>query len=253
MLREMKVGGAMKTNVELLAGVVEHPDWAAGGIDTMWLEKNVGAVTDLGKGVLTHKRGAKGLRKSHAQNQEKGDTVSSVSSGNVLLQPGTLFHLTLSPSGTAPSIADSTKHTLTLSSIARNTFPAHLSGTLQTTLSPTPLTFSLAQSASAAVSSSSFELADPNNPTHVASPLTGKVVELHAALLVGEGDKGRQRWVRKGETLVVLSVMKMENVVVAPWSGMVERVGKGVKVGVVLGEGMLVGVVGHEAEMASRL
>jgi acetyl/propionyl-CoA carboxylase alpha subunit len=61
--------------------------------------------------------------------------------------------------------------------------------------------------------------------------LTGKVVELHPALVVlekrkdtksnsapNERDRERLR-VRKGEALVVLSVMKMEDSVVTPFDG----------------------------------
>jgi hypothetical protein len=51
----------MQRNVELLAGVIEPPGWAGGVIDMIWLEKDFGAVIDLGKGVvLIHKRGVKG-------------------------------------------------------------------------------------------------------------------------------------------------------------------------------------------------
>lgn len=50
----------------------------------------------------------------------------------------------------------------------------------------------------------------------------------------------------RGDTLAVLRVMKMESVVSAPVGGTVIRVGKGVQVGVVIGEGMLLAVVGGD-------
>jgi biotin carboxyl carrier protein len=129
-----------------------------------------------------------------------------------------------------------------------------LSGILQTTLSPsTPQwAFKLEQSTSATFGGGGgeFELADPNDAKHVGVPLTGKVVEMHHALVVlqkaprdtnsNSAPKDRERLrVRKGEALVVLSVMKMENLAVAPFDVFVERVGKGVKVGTVVGEGTL--------------
>ena len=57
---------------------------------------------------------------------------------------------------------------------------------------------------------------------------------------------------------MVLSVMKMENLVVAPFDGHIERVGKGVKVGAVVGEGTLACVLeedesGHQWVASSRL
>jgi len=68
--------------------------------------------------------------------------------------------------------------------------------------------------------------------------MTGKVVELHPALSAEGNTDGRK--VKKGESLLILSVMKMETVIASPRDGWVVRKGKGVKVGVVLGEGMLV-------------
>ncbi|RDB30517.1 Pyruvate carboxylase [Hypsizygus marmoreus] len=239
-MRELKFGGPLKTNSTVLAGVLGHPDWLLGNIDTLWLERNLDAVIILGASVLQSRRSSRGLLKTPT----KGQTAINVSAapGNVLLQPGALFHLTLAPVGSGGEALAEAKHTLTLSSIAHNGFPDKLSGTLQTSLSPTPLAFSLSQSTSAAVASSAFELADPNNALHVASPFTGKIVELHPALLPpkGGGSEERGRYVRKGETILILSVMKMESVITAPQDAFVERLGKGIKVGVVLGEGMLV-------------
>ncbi len=78
--------------------------------------------------------------------------------------------------------------------------------------------------------------------------MTGKIVELHPALLTS----GDRVTVRKGEALLALSVMKMENAVLAPFDAVVERLGKGIKVGVVLGEGMLVCVL-QRTTPSSRL
>ncbi|KAF8055292.1 carboxylase:pyruvate/acetyl-coa/propionyl-CoA [Lyophyllum atratum] len=231
-LRELRIGAPISTNCNLLAGVLNHPDWLSGTIDTLWLERNIGET-------LSH--------------TPTGATVPAPS-GNALLYPGTLFQLTLSPSDDATS---PTKHSLTLSSISHNGFPDRLSGILQTSLSQTPLAFSLSQSTSAAIASSAFELANPNDTSHVVSPLTGKIVELHPALVAAKEDVTNEhgRIVKKGETLVVLSVMKMESVVTAPYDAPVTRLGKGIKVGVVLGEGTLVCVLGstNPSALPSRL
>ncbi|CAA7268513.1 unnamed protein product [Cyclocybe aegerita] len=234
-LRELRVDSqAVKTNAAVLAGVLDHPNWVSGAIDTLWLERNLPSVLELGEEAVRQRTKTKGLD----NNQKK--TVSSsaaVGSGTTQLQPGSLFHLSLSGDSRA-----STKHTVTLSSIAMNAFPEKLSGTLQSSFFPgstTPLSFEFTQSTSAAVSSGDFELADPNDKSHVAAPMTGKVVEVHPAILASGDDKETRR-VRKGEPLLVLSVMKMENVIVAPSDGYVVRAGRGLRVGVVFGEGMLV-------------
>ncbi|KAF9260609.1 hypothetical protein L218DRAFT_871952 [Marasmius fiardii PR-910] len=216
-LKELRLNNTnLKTNVSVLSGVLEHPDWTGGKIDTLWLERNITSVLELGE--------SRGVR-SHSNQASVAPSVSSSSAPYVTLQPGTLFHLTLSPSE---------KHTMTLSSIALNTFPERLSGSLQTSLLPQggPISFELSQSTSTAVSSE-FELADPNNPTHVSSPLTGKIVEI----------LDPKKPVKKGEMIAVMSVMKMESVVSTPRDGWVVRVGKGVRAGAVIGEGTLLAVV----------
>ncbi|KAF9446437.1 hypothetical protein P691DRAFT_708557 [Macrolepiota fuliginosa MF-IS2] len=259
-LREFKLAkdSKIKTNLRVLSGVLDHQDWKDGSIDTLWLERSLASVLDLSGKVIGGRAGLGTDGLDELLKQRASETSSTITTtpspgGNALLQPGTLFHLTLSPTSSsvpATTSQEARKHTLTLTSIAHNAFPEKLSGVLQSTLSPSPLAFSLSQSTSAAVGGSGegFELADPNDPQHVAAPLTGKIVDICPTLKLAsqeqkEGDDGGRQRVKKGETLVVMSVMKMESVVVAPHDGIVERVGKGLKVGVILGEGMLVCVV----------
>lgn len=97
---------------------------------------------------------------------------------------------------------------------AQNAVPAHLSGTLQSTFSSSPLVFSQ----SFAVT---FDPMDPNDSAHVAAPLTGNFVELHLAVLVGSG------MVMKRVGIWGLSVMEMERVlVVAPRTGRMAQEGR---------------------------
>lgn len=242
-LQETSIGKDTKTNIAVLAGVIEHPDWMTGAIDTFWLERNAATIFDIGKKVLELGI-VDGLEK--VVQREQGTVPSpALGLGRLLLQPGSLFHLKISPAGNSPNDVHS-RHTLMLASIAQNGFPENLSGTLQTTFSPNPMAFTLSQASSTTVSSSAFELADPDNPKHIALPFTGKVVELHPALIAArEGGANSARRVKNGETLVVMTMMKMESVLVAPWDGIVEKVGKGVQVGIIIGEGTLVCVVGE--------
>ncbi|KDR68330.1 hypothetical protein GALMADRAFT_256949 [Galerina marginata CBS 339.88] len=281
-VRELWVGsGAVKTNVAVLAGTLTHQAWIDGAVDTLWLERNATEVLRLGEGVLGRGRRETKLLKRNAKGQQEAGNLAG-QRGSVILQPGSLFHLTLSPSSasesdttTASSSSSSssttpTKHSITLASIAQNAFPEVLSGTFLSsfsaggTSSTTPISFTLTQSTSANVSTGQFELADPNDPTHVGAPMTGKIVEVHPALAAVLSSSSasdpspsraernlnaRRIKVRKGDALVVLSVMKMENVIAAPFDGYVERVGSGVRVGVVLGEGMLICVLSTSGSM----
>ncbi|KAL0957993.1 hypothetical protein HGRIS_000168 [Hohenbuehelia grisea] len=246
-LSEFRLTGGVKTNAELLAGVLAHDAWTTGSIHTLWLEGTLEDVLHHGKDLLDARNVTAGLDLKDAGIDSPSATLGAGSAASVMLQPGTVFNLTLAP--TDSTSTQPLKHTLSLSTIAHNAFPDQLSGTLQTTLTGAPLAFTLTQSASAAVSSSgAIELADPNNSSHIGSPLTGKIVELHPALSAKEGP----RVVKKGETVAVLSVMKMESVVLAPFDCVVERAGKGIKPGVIINEGTLLAVVDGALEK-SRL
>lgn len=246
-VRELSLGETVKTNATVLLGALLHPDWKSNAIDTLWLERNLDQILDLGKRLLDAQGPALEISSPTATT-----AISNPTGGGIRLQPGSLFNLSFSPNDGTSSSGPPVKHTVTLSSIGQNAFPETLTGTLQTSILPTPIRFSLSQSTSAAVASDAFEFANPNDRNHVGTPLTGKVVELHSALMAVAAE-GVPQPVQKGETLVVLSVMKMENVVSAPFDGFVQRVGKGVRVGVVVGEGMLLCVVERRGEMASRL
>jgi len=249
-LRELNIGRGIKTNLSILAGVVDHPEWAAGTIDTLWLERNAPCILKLGDNAGAS---IKNDRRDELHVKSTKLASSSALAGNtVLLQPGTLFNLALavpSPTPSANPPISSSKHSLTLISISQNAFPLSLSGTLQSSLLSAPLEFTLTQSTSAAISSGAFEFADLNNEEHIPFPITGKIVELHPALSV-HADSERRR-VRKGEPLLIMSVMKMETVLSVPFDGTVKRIGKGIKLGMVLGEGMLVCVLGKDVQ--SRL
>src|SRR5699024_5594710 len=59
------------------------------------------------------------------------------------------------------------------------------------------------------------EQADPNDPSHVAAPMPGKI----GSIDVKTGQK-----VAKGETLLRIEAMKMETAVYAPCNGKVQRI-----------------------------
>ena len=245
-LREIRIAGDTKTNLQLLAGVLSHPDWRAGTIHTRWLEENVDQVLRLGANNLPSAT-------SPALHIPSTNNAAGAP-GTILLQPGSSFQLSLSPSSdTLLPHSQTQVHGLVLSTIRRNAFPDELSGTITSSLSSTPLTFSLTQSSSIATSSS-FEFANPVDLSHLSCPLAGKIVELHPALAAAADGPSSQTFIREGEALVVVSAMKMESVVNAPRSGHVSRVGKGIEIGAVVPEGSLVCVLNFlEKDQLARL
>ncbi|PPR04770.1 hypothetical protein CVT24_007086 [Panaeolus cyanescens] len=233
-LKEIQIGG-VKTNIAVLTGVLDHRDWQQGRVDTLWLERNLEPILEAGSKTII----------STTTPDVVTQVVATSGAANVLLQPGTTFNLVVQPS---TDVAQALKHTLTIDSIGHNAFPNKLTGTMRTSLLPGKLPFELTQSASTGLAGDSdSEFADLNDSRHIAAPMTGKVVEAHPAF------KDKKIRVRKGEPLVILSVMKMENSIVAPRDGFVSRVGKGVKVGRVLGEGMLICVIEEQEGVVSRL
>ncbi|KAI1797999.1 hypothetical protein LXA43DRAFT_2746 [Ganoderma leucocontextum] len=224
----------MRTNLQLLAGVVAHPDWRTGAIHTQWLEESVDHVLRLG--ADTPRSTSSSVPHISSTNNVAGTP------GTILLQPGSSFQLSLSPSSESLLHGQMQMHGLVLSTIGHNAFPDELSGTITTSLSSTPLTFSLTQSSSKATSSN-FEFANPSDPSHLPCPLAGKIVELHPALAAAADGSSSQTFIREGDSLVVVSAMKMESVINASRSGHVSRVGKGIEVGTVVPEGTLVCVL----------
>ncbi|MBW8888503.1 MAG: pyruvate carboxylase [Fibrobacteres bacterium] len=69
--------------------------------------------------------------------------------------------------------------------------------------------------AKAAVKVKRRDKADPDNPGHIAAPMSGKVVEISAVA----GDR-----IQEGQKLLTTEAMKMMNVVKSPCAGMVARV-----------------------------
>ena len=160
-IREVRLSGEVKTNVELLAGIVEHSDWQQGKIHTRWLEAHLEEVLELGKRTLT--TGALQIPSRSNPGQTESSHPSSDAqgaAGSILLQPGSSFQLSITPSqASATQPQDATQnHSLVLSSIGHNAFPNQLSGMLTTSLSSTPLAFSLTQLSSMPSSSQSLSV-----------------------------------------------------------------------------------------------
>ncbi|KAF2624572.1 hypothetical protein BU25DRAFT_441952 [Macroventuria anomochaeta] len=202
----------VKTNISVLRAIVVHPDFLHGQCDTQWLERK---QYELLKASQPLANPTNPLLQSTAPTT----SASAVSAAATLFRKGDAWSLTLSPPG--ESQAQPTHH-LELTKVLRNDFPASLSADILFTTSssstsskPTSIPYTLtlsATSASASASTSQHPRANPSNPTHIAIPFPGKLVEV----LVDEGDV-----VREGDVVCVVQQMKMELEVRAGRSGRV--------------------------------
>jgi pyruvate carboxylase len=243
-LADTSISG-VKTNIDILRGIVAHPDFLAGHCDTQWLERNQTALLQSGLEISATSTNTVGA--------ESGSPSSApaLSSANTLFRKGDAWSLSLtSPDATAPA-----PHHLELTRVLRNDFPSSLSAEILFTSPPSPASSNASQkptttpytltltstTASAAAATSHHRRANPGDASHVAIPFPGKLVEV----LVDEGDV-----VREGDVVCVVQQMKMELEVRSPRSGRVAWVME-VEDGEDVGEGVLAAVI--ESDKEARL
>ena len=100
-LREFSLGpnSMIKTKIDALVGVLEHPDWKNDTFDIFWLSRNFESLLSLGKSVI----GARSqdiVKLQATSGLQQGSNILNSGSSNTafngitLLQPGSLFHLT---------------------------------------------------------------------------------------------------------------------------------------------------------------
>ncbi|KAF2649212.1 hypothetical protein K491DRAFT_721895 [Lophiostoma macrostomum CBS 122681] len=230
----------VKTDLDILRGIVAHPDFLEGVCDTQWLEDKQSNLQE------------KGQEMSHSNSLDVGSGYSGSSTGALLTSTNTLFR-----KGDAWSISLVPKngknqsdlhHHLELTRVLRNEFPTSLSAEVLFTSASTsanarpettPYTITLAStSASASAATSNHRRSDPSDPSHVSVPFPGKLVEV----LVDEGDL-----VKEGDVICVVQQMKMELEVRTPRSGRVTWITEA-EDGEDVAEGMLAAIVERERE-----
>ncbi|KAM0704379.1 hypothetical protein Q7P35_008613 [Cladosporium inversicolor] len=221
----------IKTNLDLLAAILAHPDFLAGNCDTQWLEANHADLIALSHTI----RDAKSKAQSHILNSQPNSSISATanSSSGPLFRPKDAWTLSLTPKNQSSSSAQ--QHHLSLTKILRNDFPASLSAEItHTGPSSTSQSYTLSlNSTSSSASARGHRLGSPSDPSHVLIPFAGTLVEV----LVDEGDE-----VAKGDVVCVVRQMKMELEVRAPRSGIVGFVME-VEDGGEVSEGMLAATV----------
>lgn len=215
-LADSRIAG-VKTNINLLRGIVAHPDFEAGNVDTQWLGLKLEEANQAGERI------SETLRSREVPGtSQQAIAGGSMPASNLLFRKGDAWSITLEPLVNGNfKLSEKVVHHLKLSRVLRNEFPTSLAAEIEYTTpsSQTPMTYRMqlatTNTAASALVSSSHRRGDPNNPRHVVLPLSGKLIEI----LVAEGDT-----VVENQVLAFVKQMKMELEVRSPRSGRVQWV-----------------------------
>lgn len=246
-LSDTKIAG-VKTNLDILRGIVSSSDFANGDCSTNWLETHQAALLASGEKITASLPQSSLLSNDSTQASQ---AVRAATSG-IVFTKGDAWSLTLSPqdaSSPRNNGAEPTPHHLLITKLHRNEFPTFLSADITyTTPQISSQSYSLtlrSTTASSGSITSQHRRGDPSNPSHVINPFPGKIVEIE----VEEGD-----WVDEGEVLCVVQQMKMELEVRTPRRGKIGYV-LDAEVGEEVNEGVLVAeiVEEHKEKMGSKL
>lgn len=226
----------VKTNINVLLGVLSSSDFQQKRCSTRWLEANLPDM--IATGTAIESRVSLGL-KEFAFASGSGETVdrlAGLGSSTVLFRKGDAFKLTLTESNwtsNSPTTEGEEEFLLRLDRIFANNFPDQLSADVSfggACSSPKQYTATLSSTTQTSVASSSHRRADPSQEGHIGLPFPGQMVEVFV-------DEGAQ--VKEGEVLCVVRQMKMELEVRAPFAGTVTWVCD-VEDGEQVNEGLLV-------------
>ncbi|KAJ5303980.1 uncharacterized protein N7443_003640 [Penicillium atrosanguineum] len=210
-LSDSKIFG-VKTNINLLRGIVAHVDFMAGKIDTQWLGMKLDEAHELGERI------SKRIQSNEKVVIPAQPAAQAGLPSNLLFRKGDAWSITLEP---LDKSSEKVAHHLKLSRVLRNEFPTALAADIEytTPTSQTAIPYRMqletTTTAASALVSSSHRRGDPNNPRHVVLPLSGRLIEI----LVAEGDT-----VAENQVLAFVKQMKMELEVRSPHAGKVKWV-----------------------------
>jgi pyruvate carboxylase len=215
----------VRTNIDILRGILASPEFEAGDCNTTWLERNQDRL--LKSGLETKRPLAVHFP------QTPSTATSSVSSSAPVFRKGDSWTLNLKPLESNESAA----HHLSITRILRNDFPTSLAAQIEFT-SPGAdsieyelnLTNTLA---SASAVTSHHRRGDPTDARHVIIPFPGTLVEV----FVDEGDR-----VKTDDVICVVRQMKMEIEIRAKRGGRVTWVTE-VEDGEEVNEGVLAAII----------
>jgi pyruvate carboxylase len=215
-LADSRIDG-VKTNINLLRGIVGHPDFMAGRVDTQWLGLNLDAVLQQGENISETLRELGGP----AGPSQQAVSQTGLPASNLLFRKGDAWSITLEPLSKDSQQSDKVAHHLRLSRVLRNEFPSSLTAEIEYTTPtsqgaiPYRMQLETTTTAASALVSSSHRRGNPKNPHHIILPLSGKLIEI----LVADGED-----VAENQVLAFIKQMKMELEVRSPRSGRVKWV-----------------------------
>ncbi|KAL4992026.1 hypothetical protein BDW68DRAFT_197752 [Aspergillus falconensis] len=204
-LADTRISG-VKTNLDLLRGIIGQEDFLNGDVDTQWLERHLDQVVQLGEST------SRSLQTSVQSSYQSGGP--SMPQSNLLFRPGDAWSITFEPLGSQRDTPQQQqKHHIQLTRVLQNDFPASISAEVQytTPLSATAYRTKLeTTNTTASALVSSHRRGDPRNPRHIVLPLSGKLIEV----LVRPGDM-----VEENQVVAFVKQMKMELEVRSPRAG----------------------------------
>jgi acetyl/propionyl-CoA carboxylase alpha subunit len=215
-LADSRIDG-VKTNINLLRGIVGHPDFMVGRVDTQWLGLNLDAVLQQGENISETLRELGGP----AGPSQQAVSQTGLPASNLLFRKGDAWSITLEPLSKDSQQSDKVAHHLRLSRVLRNEFPSSLTAEIEYTTPtsqgaiPYRMQLETTTTAASALVSSSHRRGNPKNPHHIILPLSGKLIEI----LVADGED-----VAENQVLAFIKQMKMELEVRSPRSGRVKWV-----------------------------
>ncbi|KAJ5177108.1 uncharacterized protein N7482_002985 [Penicillium canariense] len=240
-LADSRISG-VKTNINLLRGIVAHADFLASRIDTQWLSLRLDEAYRLGESIFKTLPSQSALGGSSQQRMAQGGLPSS----SMLFRKGDAWSITLQPLENGnPQPSAKVAHHLKLSRVLRNEFPTSLAAEIEYTTPwsktavPYRMQLDTTTTAASALVSSSHRRGDPNNPSHIVLPLSGKLIEV----LVTDGDV-----VAENQVLAFVKQMKMELEVRSPRAGTVRWVHEMEEEDEDVAEGMLLVELGETGE-----
>lgn len=229
-LSDTRISG-VKTNIDLLRGIVDHEDFLACRTDTQWLEGHLESLVRTGR-ALSHAAGQQESAITPVTGAAVSSAASSASapSSTVLFRKGDAWSITLEPlsqdsqSSSLQKTQQNLPHHLLLRRVLRNEFPSSFSAEIEYTLpssftggKPGTTAYRLhvteTNTSASALTSASHRRGDPTNPDHILLPLSGKLIEV----LVSEGDE-----IAENEVIAFVKQMKMELEVRSPRAGRVK-------------------------------
>lgn len=247
-LEDVRISG-VKTNLDVLRGIMASAAFQSGSCDTEWLEANMAELLQSGRQITASVDSSGVFNSTNSASEAAGTNLSGMSSSTVLFRKGDAWRIELIPKSTAGSNVSSepAAHHLKFDRVLRNEFPSLLAADISYSSPSHPeaqlygLTLSSTQaSSSSTLSGAKHRKGAASDPRHVVIPFPGRLVEV----LVDEGDE-----VRQGDVIAVVQQMKMELDIRSPSNGRVVWVTEA-EDGEDVAEGMLVAELEPSSERA---